>query len=196
MKLIAYAIAKRWRNVLLIDPEKTLDQNLQAMHQKHPPRKRKRYSKTLSEAIAVLKTNNLRPAMMLRPIEYLEKHQAQTQVALRIVRDAELEGIPLVADVEQQRWALSSIVVRHYDFGRDLSLSEIRVIQQLAKVAAAKCDCEIHFTLETLRFAITENPVSQKTSKRLEEIAQETDAAIAKYIEACRPDLSSNRSER
>jgi len=177
---------------LLIDPEKTLDQNLQRMHKKHPPRKRKMYSKTLSEAISVLKTKHLRPAMMLRPIEYLEKHQAQTKVALRIVRDAEIEGIPLVADVEQQRWSLSTIVVRHYDFGTDLSLSEIRVIQQLAKIAAAKCDCEIHFTLETLRFAITENPVSKMTQKRLDEIAKETDEAIAKYIEACRPHYKRN----
>ena len=78
------------------------------------------------------------------------------------MRDAELEGIPLVADVEQGRWAEPSIVVRHFDFGKDLSLSEIRVIQQLAKVAASKCDCELHFTLETLRFSITEKPVERK----------------------------------
>ena len=91
------------------------------------------------------------------------------------------------------RWALSTIVVRHYDFGKDLSLSEIRVIQQLAKVAAAKCDCEIHFTLETLRFSITENPPAEQTTKRLSEIAAETDAAVAKYIEACRPHYKRNQ---
>jgi len=108
-------------------------------------------------------------------------------VALRIVKEAEKEGIPLVADVEQQRWSLSTIVVRHYDFGKDLSLSEIRIIQQLAKIAAAKCDCEIHFTLETLRFAITEKPANDVTKKRLDEIALETDEAIADYIKKCRP---------
>jgi len=103
------------------------------------------------------------------------------------VRDAEKEGIPLVADVEQERWSLSSIVVRHYDFGKDLSLSEIRVIQQLAKVAASKCDCEIHFTLETLRFSVTENPKSEVTTKAVQKARDETADAIAKYIEACRP---------
>jgi len=97
-----------------------------------------------------------------------------------------------VADVEQQRWSLSTIVVRHYDFGKDLSLSEIRVIQQLAKVAASKCDCELHFTLETLRFSITENATSTMTQKRLDEIALETDEAIAKYLEACRPHYKRN----
>jgi len=125
-------------------------------------------------------------------LEYLNPKELQTEVALQIVRDAEKEGIPLVADVEQERWALSSIVVRHYDFGKDLSLSEIRVIQQLAKIAASKCDCEIHFTLETLRFSITENPTSDITQKRLDEIAKETDAATAKYIEACRPHYKRN----
>jgi len=82
---------------------------------------------------------------------------------------------------------LDTIVVRHFDFGKDLSLSELRVIQQIAKLAASKCECELHFTLETLRFSITEKPSSETTVKRLAEIANETDEAIANYIEACRP---------
>jgi len=118
----------------------------------------------------------------------LETSQLQTRVAHQIVRDASLEGIPLVADIEQQRWGLSNILVRHYDFGKDLSLNEIRVIQQLCKVAASKVDCELHFTLETLRFSVTEKPTSDITLKERLKAQAETEAAIAAYIETCRPD--------
>jgi len=90
----------------------------------------------------------------------MENLTIQTVVAQKIVRDAALEDIPLVADIEQMRWSYPTIVVRHYDFGKDLSLSEIRVIQQLAKVAATKCDCELHYTLDTLRFSTTEKPAA------------------------------------
>ena len=166
---------------MLIDPEKTLDQNLQAMHQKHPPRKRKRYGATLPMAVSVLKTKHLQPAQMLRPLEMLEATQVQTRVAQQIARDAALEGIPLVTDVEQQRWGLSNILVRHYDFGKDLSLNEIRVIQQLCKVAATKVDCELHFTLETLRFSVTEKP--QKEDRALSDT--EYRRAVDQYVKKC-----------
>ena len=122
----------------------------------------------------------------------LETTQVQTRVAHQIHKDAASEGIPLVIDVEQGRWEFPSIVVRHYDFGKDLSLSEIRVIQQLCKIAASKVDCELHFTLETLRFSVTERPKSEGTKKGLRKIQAETDAAIAEYIEACRPHYKRN----
>lgn len=107
-------------------------------------------------------------------------------MAQQIVRDAEKEGIPLVADVEQHRWSNPNILVRHYDFGKDLSLSEIRVIQQLCNVAASKCDAHLQFTLETLRFAVEAKPVAQTTQKGWRNSRAETDAAIAEYIQACR----------
>lgn len=113
-------------------------------------------------------------------------------MAQQIVRDAEKEGIPLVADVEQHRWSNSNILVRHYDFGKDLSLSEIRVIQQLCNVAAKKCEAHLQFTLETLRFAVEPKPVAEQTQKGWRNSRAETDAAIAKYIEACRPHYKRN----
>jgi len=115
-------------------------------------------------------------------LEYLTETQVQTKVAQRIVKDAHLEGIPLVADVEQERWSLSTIVVRHYDYGKDLTLSEIRVIQQLARVAAAKCGCELHFTLETLRFSVIEFPKEEGAPA-----PDETDKALDAYLRLCQP---------
>jgi len=98
------------------------------------------------------------------PLNLLEKTQTECNVAQRIVRDAHLEGIPLVADVDQMRWTNPTIVVRHYDYGFDLSLSEIRVIQTLVKVAADKLDCDLHYTLDTLRFSIEQREKRQTIS--------------------------------
>lgn len=113
-------------------------------------------------------------------------------MAQQIVRDAEKEGIPLVADVEQHRWSNANIIVRHYDFGKDLSLSEIRVIQQLCNVAATKCEAHLQFTLETLRFAVEAKPLAEQTQKGWRNTRAETDAAIAEYIEACRTHYKRN----
>jgi len=115
---------------------------------------------------------------------------------MKIVKDAALEGIPLVADVEQQRWSLSNILVRHYDFGKNLSLNEIRVIQQLCKVAAAKVDCELHFTLETLRFAVSEKPVAETNQRGWRHSQTEIDAAIKKYVQACQPHASQRQENQ
>jgi len=124
----------------------------------------------------------------------LENPELETKVALQIVRDAHKEGIPLVADIESHRWTNRNIVVRHYDFGRDLSLSEIRVIQQLCNIAAVKCEAHLQFTLETLRFAVSPMPGKKLTRRGWQSNQEETDAAIAKYIEACQP-RSSERKE-
>lgn len=85
----------------------------------------------------------------------MNESQLETRIALQATKDAAKEGIPLVADVEQNRFTTPSIVIRHYDHGKDLSLSELRLIQAIVKVAAGKHLAEAHYTLETLRFSAT-----------------------------------------
>jgi len=68
----------------------------------------------------------------------------------------------VVADIEQGRWSSETLLLRHYDFGKDLSLSELRLLQQIAKVAAQKEGGSISYTLETLRFSVAADPNARK----------------------------------
>jgi len=120
-------------------------------------------------------------------LENLNESQLQTLVAQRIVKDAAIEDIPLVGDVDQMRWGDPTIVIRHYDYGKDLSLSEIRVIQQLSKVAARKLDCELHFTLDTLRFSVTGKMEKPGDVSKRARIKADNDQAVSVYMRKCRP---------
>jgi len=148
---------------LLIDYESSLDENLNNLHQKHPPMKRKRYAATLAQAVTTLRNKrNLPAARMLSPLQYLTEKTLALTVAHRIVKDAFLEDIPVVVDIEQGRWTSETLLVRHYDFGKDLSLSELRLLQQIAKVAAQKEGGAISYTLEALRFSVAADPKARK----------------------------------
>ena len=118
-------------------------------------------------------------------MESLLERQLETTVSLQIVKDAAKEGIPLCADVEQSRFGQPNIVVRHYDYGKDLSLSELQILQQIAKVSADKHRCKLHFTLETLRFAIELLPKRERKPDPEGEEAERK--AIARYLKLCQP---------
>ena len=127
---------------------------------------------------------------MLRPMEYLPKLTLETVVAQQILKDAAQEDIPLCADVEQMRHGPANIVLRHYDLGKDLSLAELRVVQQISKVAATKRDASLHYTLESLRFSVELKPKRERD--RSKEKA-ETQGAIDKYLRLCRPEAEYDR---
>ena len=119
-------------------------------------------------------------------LEAMPQKQIETILALRAVKDAHLEHIPLVAEVDQMRWTSPTIKFMHYDFGDNLSLSEIRVIQQIVRVAARKLDCEAAFTLETLRFSVIP-PDPKKTKQALEQAKAEAQADVHRYKRLCQP---------
>lgn len=118
-------------------------------------------------------------------MEVLLSRQVETTVSLQIVKDAAKEGIPLCADVEQSRFGPPNIVVRHYDYGKDVSLSELQLLQQIAKVASAKHRCKLHYTLEALRFALEMLPEKERKPDPEGEASERN--AIERYLRLCAP---------
>jgi len=119
-------------------------------------------------------------------LEAMPQQQIETKVALKVLKDAHLEGIPLVAEVDQMRWTSPTIKFLHYDYVDNLSLSEIRVIQQIVRVAAIKLECEASFTLETLRFSVIP-PEPKKETKSIEQARSDAQAAVHRYKRLCQP---------
>jgi len=122
----------------------------------------------------------------------MKTRQLETTVSLQIVKDAAKEGIPLCADVEQARFGPPNLVLRHYDYGKDLSLSELQLLQQIAKVSAEKHRCKLHFTLETLRFAL--EPLPEKERKPDPDGEASEKEAIERYLRLCQPHHKLRRS--
>lgn len=106
-----------------------------------------------------------------------------SRIALQISKDAEKEGIPLVCDVEQDRFHSERLCVLHYDFGGELSLHEARIVRVIVIVAAAKHDCNIRPHIEANYFeAIPAEPQLEVTDKRdldrVDEIVRKAQAGV------------------
>lgn len=122
---------------------------------------------------------------MLRPMEYLSRQQMETEIAHQIVKDATKEGIPLCADVEQTRTGPPTVVVLHYDYGRDLSLSEATVVRSLVRVSAEKHGATPAGTLDPCRWAFDRaeyDPFDDVDDAfGLDQIVPDAQAAVDKY---------------
>lgn len=82
----------------------------------------------------------------------MKETRAETLVACQVMQDAHDVNIPLVADVEASRFGPDNVLVRHYSFGKDLSLTELNLVNRLVVVSARKHGYRAQATLETLRF--------------------------------------------
>jgi len=79
------------------------------------------------------------------------------KAAQKVVTDAHDLDIPLVADLTVSRHGPPCLEVMHYNYGNDLSLSELRVLQHMVRVSTLKHDVTASFTLHTMRFGLMPN---------------------------------------
>jgi len=78
---------------------------------------------------------------------------AETLVARAICMEAHDVHIPLCAEVVQSMYGPPNVVVRHYDYGKDLSHCERQLIDRHVNVAADKQGLSVLHTLHPLRYA-------------------------------------------
>lgn len=77
------------------------------------------------------------------------------RAAEKVTTDAHALDIPLVADLVLSRHGPPILQVMHYNYGKDLSLSELRVVQHMVRVSALKHDVTASYTLHTLDFGFS-----------------------------------------
>jgi len=117
-------------------------------------------------------------------MEYLTKQQPEMVILRKAIDDAAQEGIPLIGDVLQQRHGPALMVVMHYDYADDLSLSEKILINKIVKRAARKMDREAEYTLRDLQYTLQPKTVNE--TAYTQQAQEETDRAIKRYMETCR----------
>ena len=69
-------------------------------------------------------------------------------------------GIPIVGEVTQQMHGPALCTFLHYDFGRDLSLSEKAVMDTIAKERAANLGWHLGFSLYPLTYSL-DKPIAR-----------------------------------
>jgi len=73
-----------------------------------------------------------------------------TVVAQKAIKAAQDAGIPMVADTLESQQDGSLLQLRHYDYGKDLSVSEMQLLRQFAFIAAQACDVELRLAFHPL----------------------------------------------
>lgn len=96
----------------------------------------------------------------LMPLSHLAKMEDELNVLRKAIRLAALEGIALCGDVYRSIGFADYFMVWNYDFGTDLSKSEIQWVQNLIKSTAARTAHTVDYAPNALGLCKTSAPLS------------------------------------
>ena len=97
----------------------------------------------------------------LDPLEYwFTEATPEDKLVQAVCVNFRKRGIPIVGEVLEQPWGPRLCTFLHYDFGRDLSLSEKAVLDTTAKERAANLGWRLGFGLYPLTYSLVE-PISR-----------------------------------
>jgi len=159
---------------MLLEQDHNLKDRLKEVHKKHPPQMRIQFAKTQQEAARTLATKSVGPSQYLTWLPMLEKavtiqvktlgpvecwspdFKPEDRLVQTVCKTFKRRGIPIVGEVLQQMHGPALCTFMHYDFGRDLSLSEKAVLDTTAKERAQNLGWRLGFGLYSLTYSLDE----------------------------------------